>query len=87
MVAEPVGFSPDLAEGEAVGLSPWVGEGDLEGAVGDGAGLADELVNPLLRGRAAAVAIGVGTVRGAGWLPVEKHAEPGRGSRCRWPHG
>ena len=32
-----------LAESEAVGLGAWVGEGDLEGAVGDGAGLADEL--------------------------------------------
>ena len=31
------------AESEAVGLGAWVGEGDLEGAVGDGAGLADEL--------------------------------------------
>ena len=33
----------DLAEGEGKGLDAGVEEGDLEGAVGDGAGLADEL--------------------------------------------
>ncbi len=37
-----------LAEGERVGLGAGVEERDLEGAVGDGAGLADELVQPLL---------------------------------------
>src|SRR5215469_10037954 len=31
------------AEGEAVGLGAWIEEGDLAGAVIDGAGLADEL--------------------------------------------
>lgn len=34
-------FRPGLAEGEAVGLGAWGGEGDLESAVGYGAGLAD----------------------------------------------
>jgi hypothetical protein len=29
---------PGLTEGEAAGLSAWVGEGDLEGALGDGTG-------------------------------------------------
>jgi hypothetical protein len=41
LAAGPVGFSPGLSEGEAVSLSAGVGEGDLEGALGDGAGLAD----------------------------------------------
>jgi hypothetical protein len=36
----------DLAEGEGVGLDAWAEEGDLEGAVADRAGLADELVQP-----------------------------------------
>ena len=48
LAAEPLGFSPDLSEGEAVGLNAGVGEGDLEGAVGNGVRLADELVHPLL---------------------------------------
>ena len=56
-----------------------VEEGDLEGAVGDGAGLADELVYPLLRECAIAVAVDVGSVGLAGWLPVEQDAEPRRG--------
>jgi hypothetical protein len=38
---------PDLAEGERIGLDVGIEEGDLEGAVGDGAGLPDELVESL----------------------------------------
>jgi hypothetical protein len=64
--------STRLAEGDAVGLSAWVGEGDLEGAFGDGAGLADELVHPLLREGAVAVAVGVGPVGLTWWLPVDR---------------
>src|SRR4029453_11747099 len=37
---------PGLAEGEGVGLDAGVEEGDLEAAVADGAGLAEELVQP-----------------------------------------
>src|SRR5450631_3123981 len=79
-------FRSRLAEGEAIGLSPWIEEGDLEGAVGDSAGLADELVNPPLREGAAAVGVGVGvgSVRLARWLPVDTDAEPeGSSWRCR----
>src|SRR5712691_5015827 len=77
---------PDLSEGEAVGLSAWIAEGDLEGAVGDGAGLADELVHPLLREGAVAVGAGVGSVRLAGWLSVDTDAEPEGSSWCCWSH-
>src|SRR5216683_8362163 len=48
---------PDLSESEAVGLNAGGGEGDLESAVGDGAGLADELVHPLLCDRAIAIPV------------------------------
>ena len=65
---------PDLSEGEAVGLNAGVGEGDLEGAAGDGAGLADELVHPLLCDRAVAIAVDVASVRLAGGLPVDEDA-------------
>jgi hypothetical protein len=58
-----------LAEGERVGLGAGGGEGDLDGAVGDGAGVADELVQPLLRDGAVAVAVDVGSVGLGGWLP------------------
>src|SRR5215475_4587442 len=64
-----------LAEGEAVGLGTWIKEGDLEGAVGDGAGLADELVHPLLREGAVAIGVGVGAVGLAWWLSVDADAE------------
>jgi len=80
---------PGLAEGEAVGLNPWTGEGYLEGALGDGAGLADELVHPLLRqgagAGAGAVGVGVGPVCLAGWLSVDTDAKPQRRS-WRGPH-
>src|SRR6266498_5137313 len=52
----------------------------------DGAGLADELVHPLVREGAVAVAVDVGPVRLAGWLPVEQDAEPHRGCWCCWSH-
>src|SRR6266498_2170050 len=71
-----------LAEGERVGLGARVEEGGLEGAVSDGAGLADELVHPLVREGA----VDVGPVRLAGWLPVEQDAEPHRGCWCCWSH-
>src|SRR6266567_4701481 len=66
--------SPDLSDSEAVGLNTGVGEGDLESAVGDGAGLADELVYPLRGDRAVAIAVDVASVRVAGWLPVDEDA-------------
>jgi len=56
----------DLAEGERVGLDLGVEEGDLEGTVGDGAGLADELVQSLFGDRTIALAVHVGAVCGAG---------------------
>src|SRR5262249_38599162 len=60
-----------LAEGERESLSAGVGEGDLEGAGGNGPGLADELVQPLLAGGAAALAVHIGSLGGARRLPVE----------------
>ena len=39
---------PDLPEGEGVSFGAGVGERDLEGALGDGSVLPDELVQPLL---------------------------------------
>ena len=65
-----------LAESERVGLRAGVEEGDLEGVVGDGAGLADELVEPRLGDRAVAVAVHIASMRGAGRLPIEEHTEP-----------
>ena len=65
-----------LAEGEGVGLDAGVQEGDLEGAVGDGAGLADQLVQPGVGDCAVARLVDVGAVGGAWWLAVEAHPEP-----------
>ena len=60
---------PDLSEGEAVGLNARVGDGDLESAVGDGAGLADERVHPLLGDRAVAIAVDVAASASPGDCP------------------
>jgi hypothetical protein len=63
----------NLAEGERVGLDPATGEGDLEGAVGDGAVLPDELIQPLVGHRAMALAVNVDPVRRARRLFVDEH--------------
>jgi hypothetical protein len=68
-------FRSGLAERETVGPSAGVGEGDLEGALGDGAALAEELIHPLLGEGAVAVGVGVGPVRLAGWLSVDTDAD------------
>jgi hypothetical protein len=66
----------DLAEGERVSLNARVEEGDLEGTLGNGARLADELVEPRFGDRAVALVVDVGPVRGARRLPLDAHAEP-----------
>jgi hypothetical protein len=50
-------FVPALAEGEGVGLDPGIQEGGLEGAVGNGAWLAEELVEPRFGDRAVALVV------------------------------
>src|SRR6266496_2104484 len=72
-----------LAEGECVGLNARIEEGDLECVLGDGATLADELVEPLFGHRAVALVVDVGSVGSARRLPVDEHAtsygSPSRG--------
>lgn len=66
-VADPEGSRVQyrvLAEGKREGLHAGFEEGDLEGAVGDGALLPDELVEPLLGDRAVALAVSVRSVGG-----------------------
>src|ERR687897_3743031 len=70
-----------LAEGEGVGQDAGVQEGDLEGALGDGAGLADELVQPGAGDRAVARLVDIGAVGGTWRLPVQQHPEPDRRAR------
>jgi hypothetical protein len=72
-----------LAEGEGVGLDARIQEGGLEGALGNGAGLPDELVEPWFGERAVALVVDVGPVGGARRLPVEGHPEPARRRRPR----
>jgi hypothetical protein len=61
-------------------VGAWFREGDLEGLVGDGAGLADELVYPLLGKGAVAVVVDIGFVGVAGWLSVDEDAVSDRGA-------
>ena len=60
---------PDLPEGEGVSLGAGAGERDLEGALGDGPVLPDELVQSLLGEGAGAVVVHVGSVIGPGGCP------------------
>ena len=66
---------PDLAEGERVGLDLGVEEGDLEGAVGNGTGLPEKLVQPLFGHRSVTLVVHIDPMCRAWWLSVEKHAE------------
>ena len=77
---------PHLPEGERVRLDAGIKEGDLEGAGGDGPALADELVQSLFGHRSVALAVNVGAVCRARWLPVEEHAESHGRVRCGRPH-
>ena len=74
-----------LAESKRVGLNAGVGERDLEGAVGDGTLLTDELVQPLFGDRAVASGIDVGPWASPGGLPVERTRNPMDVPGC-WPH-
>ena len=61
-----------------------VEEGDLVGAVGDGAGMADELVQPLVAHRSMALVVNIGPVRRTWRMPFEEHAESHGGAQhCR----
>src|ERR1700730_4966823 len=77
---------PHLPEGERVRLGAGIKEGNLEGAVGDGAGLADELVYPVLREGAVAVVVDVGSVGLAGRLSVDEDAVSEGGAWFRRCH-
>jgi hypothetical protein len=68
----------DLAECECVGLDAGIEVGDLDGAVDDRARLADELVQPLLGYRSAALFVDIGPVRRTRRLSVDEHAESHR---------
>jgi len=54
----------------------------LEGAVGDGAGLADELVHPLLRDCDVAITVDVASVCLAGGMSVDEDAASRGRFRC-----
>src|SRR5215469_2290472 len=75
-----------LAESECVGLGPGIEEIDLEGAVGYGAALADELIQALFGYRSGARAVDVEPMRRARRPSVDEHAEPDGRARYRGPH-
>jgi hypothetical protein len=78
---EPGGF---LAECEHVCLDAGCEEGDVEGAVGDGSRLAEQLVEPLLGDGSAALFVNVESVSVAGRFAIDEYAERHRStSRTR----
>src|SRR6478672_2098984 len=74
---------PRLPEREDVGPDAGVEERDLEGAVGAGVGLADELVEPRLVHGAGSRLVDVAAVSRARGLPVEAHLEADGGAGRR----
>lgn len=66
---------PGLAEGKRVRLGARIGDCNLEGAVGDGAGRPDELVQPWPGHHAVALLVGVGPVCRARRRTVEQDTE------------
>src|SRR6185295_1383975 len=69
-------FCGGSAERERVRLHAGVQELDLELAIGDGLGLSDHLVQPLLGHRAVASLVNVDAVGRARRLSVDQHAKP-----------
>src|SRR5436190_513628 len=59
-------------------LNARIKEFDFECAVGDGAVLADELVEPLSGDRALSCGIDIGAVVAAGWRAIDSNAEAHR---------
>ena len=66
-------------EGEGIGLHAGIKEFDGEGVVCDRSALANELVEPLRGDSPLTRGVRVHTVRGAGRLAVQRHAETHRG--------
>src|SRR5271165_3780495 len=74
----------DLAEREYVGLDARIEERDLKEAVGDGAPLADQLIQPLLGHYAATLVVDVESVRIDRGPAVDEDPEShSTSSRCR----
>jgi hypothetical protein len=64
-----------LAERERVGLDGGIKEGDLESAVGDEAGLTNQLVQPMSPHRSVASIVDIDPMRRSRRLSVDEHAE------------
>src|SRR5438445_4949360 len=79
------GSHPRSAEREHKSLDSRIEEFDLELAIGDGFRLPDQLIKPLLGGRAVALGVDVDSVTGARRVPVDEDRKTngrpwGRGS-------
>ena len=75
-----------LAEGKHVSRNIGVEERDLEGVLGDGTLLTDELIEPLFDNRAVAIRIHVTPLRRSRRVAIEQHVESYGGSRDCWAH-
>src|SRR5262245_24367113 len=74
------------AEGERKSFHARIEEFDLELPVGDGARLSDQLIQPLLGGRAVASIVDVQPVSAARRLSVDENAESHGSSSRQRPH-
>jgi hypothetical protein len=74
-----------LAEGKHVSRDTRVEERDLEGVLGDGTVLTDELVEPLFDNHAVAIRIHVTPLRRSRRVAIEQYVEAYGGSRDCWP--
>ena len=76
-----------LAEGEHVGLDAGSEEGDLERAVDDRSGLANQLIEPRLPNHSVAFFVHVESVRIAGRFAVDEHLEWHGCASLPWSQG
>src|SRR5690242_19709814 len=75
-----------LAEREAISLGTAVGKRDLERAVGDGAGLANQLIEPLVVKRAVSLLVDVAAVSCARRLAIQQQLKSHRVTSRRRAH-
>ena len=68
------------AEREREGLHARIEKLDLEQSIGDGPGLPDQLIQPLLGNRAVALLVDVDAVSSTWRLSIDQHAKPHGGA-------
>ena len=78
--------SRQLAEREGIRLYPCIQKLDLECSIDDWLGLSNQLMEPLIDDRSITALVHIHSVRGARWLPIDRHAKANGTFSSRWTH-